>query len=67
MTNFSGLPGEAKHLCTCFEGSVLKLLFRWKSYLLIFSKSLLRILVVVSDNLTVEKWNVSSADNLGLY
>ena len=67
MTNFSGLPGEVKHLCACFEGSVLKLLFRWKSYLLIFSKSLLRILVVVSDNLTVEKWNVSSADNLGLY
>ena len=67
MTNFSGLPGEVKLLCTCFEGSVLKLFFRWKSYLLIFSKSLLRILVVVSDNLTVEKWNVPSANNLGLY
>ena len=55
MTNFS------------IAGSVLKLLFQWTSHLLIFYKSPLRLLVLVSDFLTVEKGDVSLENNVRLH
>ena len=51
----------------CLDGSGLKLIFHWKTHSLISFKSLLRLSVVVSDFLTVEKRGVSSANNLWLH
>ena len=50
--------------CAWFEGSGLKLIFHSMGNLLISFKSLLRLLVVVSDFLTLEKKDMSSANNL---